>query len=69
MEVELAKLNREYGLQRANYRTLVMRRETALVADRLEQAGEAKLDILKRLAFRCTRFLQGVSCSIRWYWS
>ena len=47
MEVELAKLNREYGLQRANYRTLVMRRETALVADRLEQAGEAKLDILE----------------------
>jgi len=47
MEVELAKLNREYNLQRANYRTLGMRRESALVADRLEHASEAKLDILE----------------------
>ena len=43
MEVELAKLNREYNIQRANYRTLMMRRESALVADRLEHASEAKL--------------------------
>jgi polysaccharide chain length determinant protein (PEP-CTERM system associated) len=47
MEVELAKLNREYNLQRANYRTLAMRRESALVAGRLEHASEAKLDILE----------------------
>jgi polysaccharide chain length determinant protein (PEP-CTERM system associated) len=47
MEVELAKLNREYNLQRANYRTVVMRRESALVADRLEHASEAKLVILE----------------------
>ena len=47
MEVELAKLNREYNLQRANYRTLVMRRESALVADRLEHASDPKMDILE----------------------
>ena len=47
MEVELAKLNREYNIQRANYRTLVMRRESALVADRLEHASEGKLEILE----------------------
>lgn len=47
IEVELAKLNREYNIQRANYRTLVMRRESALVADRLEHASDPKMDILE----------------------
>lgn len=47
MEVELAKLNREYTFQRENYQTLVMRREGALVADRLEHAKELKLNVLE----------------------
>ncbi|MGH8594970.1 MAG: XrtA system polysaccharide chain length determinant [Gammaproteobacteria bacterium] len=47
MEVELAKLNREYSFQRDNYQTLVMRREGALVAGRLEQASELKINTLE----------------------
>ncbi len=47
MEVELAKLNREYSFQKEHYQTLVMRREGALVADRLEHAKELKLNVLE----------------------
>jgi polysaccharide chain length determinant protein (PEP-CTERM system associated) len=47
MEVELAKLNREHSFQKENYQTLVMRRESALVADRLEHAKELKLNVLE----------------------
>lgn len=47
MEVELAKLNREYDFQRDNYQTLLMRREGALMADRLEHAKDLKLSILE----------------------
>lgn len=47
MEVELAKLNREYSFQRDNYQTLLMRREDARLADRLEHAKEPKISILE----------------------
>lgn len=47
MEVELAKLNREHSFQKENYQTLLMRRESALVADRLEHAKELKLNVLE----------------------
>jgi protein tyrosine kinase modulator len=47
MEVDLAKLNREYSFQRDNYQTLVMRREGALVADRLDQASELQINTLE----------------------
>jgi polysaccharide chain length determinant protein (PEP-CTERM system associated) len=47
MEVDLAKLNREYSFQKEQYLTLVMRREGALVADRLEHAKELKLNVLE----------------------
>jgi polysaccharide chain length determinant protein (PEP-CTERM system associated) len=46
-QVELAKLNREYSFLKDNYQTLLVRREDALVADRLEHAKDLKLSILE----------------------
>lgn len=47
IEAELQKLQREYAFQQQNYQALALRREAAIISDKVEHANDVKFNVLE----------------------